>query len=155
MKKWVLAITIVGVATVPGFSVAREGESHGGQEHGGATQVVTGEVVDLACYLAEGLKGPGHLDCAQKCIASGLPVGILSGDTVYLAMGSEHGPANQTLAPLAAKSVTAEGTVTERNGVHLIAIKKVSVKESGAAGPASPAAGSGAGQPHGDGEHRH
>ncbi len=130
MRKWMLTMMVVGIAAVPGFVAAHEGESHGGgQEHGGATQVVTGEVVDLACYLAEGLKGPGHRDCAEKCIKSGLPVGILSGDQVYLAMGSEHGPANATLAPLAAKQVTVEGNVTERNGVHLIAIKKVTVKE--------------------------
>ena len=130
MRRWVLAVMVVGVAMCPGLAVAHEGESHArGQEHGGATQVVSGEVVDLACYLAEGLKGPGHRDCAQKCITSGLPVGILSGDKVYLAMGSEHGPANKTLAPLAAKNVTVEGTVTERDGVHLLAIKKVTVNE--------------------------
>ncbi len=148
MKKWVPAMTIVGLTMLAGFAVAHEGESHGGQEHGGAIQVVTGEVVDLACYLGEGLKGPGHRECAQKCITSGLPVGILSGDEVYLAMGSEHGPANQTLAPLAAKNVTAEGTVTERNGVHLIAIKKVTVVESGTAGAAGAPAHSEAGPPH-------
>jgi hypothetical protein len=122
-------MTIVGVAMVAGFAVAHEGESHDGQERGGAAQVVTGEVVDLACYLGEGLKGPGHRECAQKCIISGLPVGILSDDTVYLAMGCEHGPAYQTLAPLAAKPVTVEGTVAERNGMHLMAVKKVTVNE--------------------------
>ena len=130
MRKWIVVIWMAGLAVTPGMAVGHEGESHGEtQEHGGATQVVSGEVVDLACYLAEGAQGPGHLECAKKCIASGLPVGIKSGDELYLAVGSEHGPANATLAPLAAKQVTAEGVVTERNGVHLIAIKTVKVME--------------------------
>lgn len=94
---------------------------------GAGAQTITGEVVDLACYLGHGERGPGHAECARKCIASGLPVGIQAGDTVYLAVGSEHGTANATLAPLAAKQVTVEGTVSEKDGVHLIAIKKVTV----------------------------
>lgn len=131
------------------------GQEHGGQEHGGqpvqenggqdthehgdqtvqehkgklGLQKVTGEVVDLACYLSEGLRGPGHRECAEKCISSGLPVGIKTKDRLYLVMGGEHGPANGTLAPLAAKNVTAEGIVTERDGIYLLAVKKVTVNE--------------------------
>ena len=101
--------------------------AHEGDE--GPSQTITGEVVDLACYLGHGAAGPGHKECAEKCIRQGLPVGIKSKDTLYVAIGSEHGPANDQLASLAAKQVTAEGTVTERDGVHLIAIKKVTVKE--------------------------
>ena len=109
------------VALTAGFAAAHE-------EHG-TTQTVTGEVVDLACYLGHGASGPKHRDCAQKCISSGLPVGIKAGDTLCLAVGSEHDPVNAKLAPLAAKQVVAEGKVTEQDGVHLIAIQKVTVKE--------------------------
>ncbi len=118
-------MTVVGMASLlfcAGLAMAHEGDE-------GPAQTVTGEVVDLACYLNEGASGPGHRECAQKCISSGLPVGIKSGDTVYVAISSEHGPANATLAPLAAKQVVAQGAVSERNGVHLIAIKKIAIKE--------------------------
>lgn len=91
----------------------------------GSVQTIKGEVVDLACYLDHGAQGAKHQECAQKCITAGLPVGIKSGDTIYLAIGDEHGPANTALASLAAKQVTVEGKVTERDGVHLIAVKKV------------------------------
>ena len=90
---------------------------------------IRGEVVDLACYLTEGAQGVAHSDCAQKCITSGLPVGIKTADNkIYLAISGEHGPANATLAPLAGKQVEAEGTVSEKDGVSLIAIKKVTEK---------------------------
>lgn len=127
MRAWISFLLAVGFVSLPwGGVVAHEGEVHGGQA---SVQTVTGEVVDLACYLAEGARGAGHRECAQKCIASGLPVGIKAEDRLYLVVGSKHGPANETLAPLAAKTVTAEGTVTERDGVHLLAVEKVSVQE--------------------------
>ena len=124
MRWQMVAIGIICLPFCAGFVVAHEGDE-------GPAKTVTGEVVDPACYLSEGNKGagPGHRECAEKCISSGLPVGIKSGDTLYVAITSEHGPMNVALAPLAAKQVVAEGTVSEQNGVHLIAIKRVTVKE--------------------------
>lgn len=127
MSKWILAVMIWGLVWTAGQASAEEGHEHGA--HAGGMQTVTGEVVDLACYLGHGASGAGHKDCAQKCITSGLPVGIKSGSTLYLAVGSEHGTANAALASLAAQQVTVEGEVTERDGVHLIAIKKVIAKK--------------------------
>ena len=134
MRKWILAAAVIGWVMGSGLATAHEGEPHdeshamAGQNHG-SVQKVTGEVVDLACYLGHGASGPAHRDCAQKCIASGLPVGIKSGDQLYLVIGNEHDPANKILAALAAKNVTAEGTVTERDGMRLLAVKKVHVEE--------------------------
>lgn len=122
----VLLVGLAGVLCWVPAATAHEGEEHG---TGGSVQSVTGEVVDLACYLSEGARGQGHRECAEKCISSGLPVGIKTADRLYLVIGSEHGPANKTLASLAAKTVEAEGKVTERDGVHLLALQKVTVKE--------------------------
>ena len=130
---WGVVVGVVGVGLwLPGQLVAMA------REEPGAEQTITGEVVDLACYLGHGEQGPEHRQCAQHCIASGLPVGIKAGEVVYLAVGGEHGPANATLASLAAKQVTVEGTVTERDGIHLLAVKKVTVRGEGLpkAGPA-------------------
>jgi hypothetical protein len=84
------------------------------------TKSVTGEVVDLMCYLDHGAKGEKHASCAEKCIKSGGPVGLLTkDDQLYLVIG-EHQPMNDTLAPLAAKTVTLTGKVVERNGMKMI-----------------------------------
>ena len=59
---------------------------------------VTGEVLDMACYLDHGAHGEKHAECAKTCIESGLPVGIKSSDgKVYLVIG-EHKPLNKELA---------------------------------------------------------
>ena len=61
------------------------------------TKTVTGEVVDLMCYLDHGAKGEKHASCAQMCIKSGGPVGILTADNkLYLIIG-EHKPINDQL----------------------------------------------------------
>ena len=83
-------------------------------------KAVTGEVVDLMCYLDHGAKGDKHAGCAQKCIKSGGPVGLLTkDDQLYLVVG-DHQPMNDELAPHAGKTVTLTGKVVERNGVKLL-----------------------------------
>lgn len=85
----------------------------------GATQTITGEVVDLMCYLDHGAKGEKHKGCAEKCIKNGGPVGLLSGDQVYLVIG-DHEPINDKLASKAAQTITVKGKVVERSGMKMI-----------------------------------
>jgi len=82
-------------------------------------QSIKGEVVDLMCYLDHGAKGEKHKGCAEKCIKSGGPVGLLSGDQLYLVVG-DHEPMNEQLAPKASQTVTVKGKVVERNGMKMI-----------------------------------
>src|SRR5215472_755514 len=42
--------------------------------------VVTGEVLDMTCYIADNLSGPDHAKCARDCIRSGLPAGLKAKD---------------------------------------------------------------------------
>lgn len=125
MIRRIIAVMAVGSMGIAGMVFGEEGHQHGTSE---STQRITGEVIDLACYLDHGAAGAGHLACASHCIRSGLPVGIKSGDTIYLAVGNEHKTANAALAPLAAQDVVVEGVVSERDGLKLIEITKVSTK---------------------------
>jgi hypothetical protein len=86
----------------------------------GDETTVTGEVLDMACYLDHGAHGDKHADCAKMCISSGLPVGIKSLDgTVYLLIG-DHKPANDKLAEYAAKTITVKGKLVSRDGLNLL-----------------------------------
>jgi len=93
---WLVAgLLMVGMPAV----WAHEAHEHAGKEHAGQAltqeaaqqqpteQTLTGEVVDVFCYLSHGEKGLGkdHAGCAKKCIKSGLPVAIKVGDQLYLA----------------------------------------------------------------------
>ena len=110
---------------------AHEGHEGGAHEevaeNTAQEQTLTGEVVDVFCYLShdkDGL-GKGHAGCAKKCIQSGLPVAIKVGDQLYLATMTTHDPANKALAAFAGEQVTVHGQVMEKDGQHLIAISRI------------------------------
>ena len=104
------AVLTVVAGLLPSVAVARADDA----------KSVTGEVVDLMCYLDHGAKGDKHAGCAEKCIKSGGPVGLLTkDDQLYLVIG-DHQPINEDLAPKAGKTVTLTGKVVERNGVKMI-----------------------------------
>jgi RNase P/RNase MRP subunit p29 len=112
--------TSLAVATALAASsvLAHEGEKHEGASSQEVT--ITGEVVDMVCYISEGASGAEHADCAQTCIKLGLPAGIKATDgKTYLLVG-EHKPINDVLAPLAAKTITVKGKAVSRDGVNMI-----------------------------------
>jgi len=86
----------------------------------GSTVTITGEVLDMACYIAFNLSGPEHADCARTCIKNGLPVGIKAPDgKAYLLVGANE-PLNNQLADYAAKTVTVKGIIRQRNGFLML-----------------------------------
>ncbi len=86
----------------------------------GSTVTVTGEVLDMACYIAFNLSGPDHADCARTCIKNGLPVGIKAPDgKAYLLVGANE-PLNNQLADYAAKTITVKGIIRQRDGFLML-----------------------------------
>ena len=84
-----------------------------------ASKEVTGEVVDMMCYMDHGAKGEKHAACAAKCIKGGGPVGIASEGKTYLIVG-DHKPMNEQLAEHAGKTITVKGKVAEKDGISMI-----------------------------------
>ena len=80
---------------------------------------ICGEIVDLMCYLDHGAQGQKHRGCATICIRKGGPVGLLSGDQLYLVVG-DHQPINEELASKAAETVKIKGKVVEKHGMKMI-----------------------------------
>ena len=59
----------------------------------GKMETVSGEIVDLSCYLQLGKHGEKHVACGKKCINSGEPIGLVAknGD-IFMLMAEEHDP---------------------------------------------------------------
>ena len=57
-----------------------------------ADDTVTGEVVDLSCYLdhPETSKGASHKKCAETCAKKGLPMGLLTDDSQVFLLLEDH-----------------------------------------------------------------
>ena len=84
-----------------------------------ASKEVTGEIVDMMCYIDHNAKGEKHANCGEKCIKGGGPVGIVSEGKAYLVVGS-HKPMNDELAPLAGKTVTLKGKMASNGGMTML-----------------------------------
>jgi hypothetical protein len=93
----------------------------------GAQEIlVTGEVLDLTCYIAYNLSGPDHAKCARDCIRSGLPAGIKAQDgKVYLLTGGVGQSINAEVADYAAKIVTIKGRQTVRDGFAQLQVEEI------------------------------
>jgi hypothetical protein len=112
----------------------------------GKAATVTGEVVDVSCYLQLGKRGEAHIPCGSKCIANGQPIGIVDAeDNLYIVMAEEHHPRRDgqvelksVLGPLLAKTVTLTGMMVEMKGYRALFVQAAelggTVKPADAAG---------------------
>jgi hypothetical protein len=88
--------------------------------------VVTGEVLDMTCYIASNLSGPDHAKCARICIKSGEPAGIKAKDgKIYLLTGEPGHSVNAELAEYAAQVVTIKGKQTVRDGFAQLQVEEI------------------------------
>ena len=117
LMKVAVAATCITALTISPLAVAQE------HEHGGDTATskeVTGEVVDMMCYVDHNAVGEKHgQSCGAKCVKNGGPVGIVSDGKAYLVVG-EHKPMNDQLAEYCGKTITLKGKMAERGGIAMI-----------------------------------
>jgi hypothetical protein len=87
-----------------------------------APETLTGEVVDMACYVVHPATshGNGHRKCADTCLKKGMPMGLLTEDKqLYLLLEDHANPKPYgELKEKAAETVTIEGTKASQGGVQ-------------------------------------
>jgi len=109
----------------------------------GKAATVTGEVVDVSCYLQLGKRGEAHIPCGSKCIEHGQPIGLLdSAERLYILFAEEHHPRRdgqvdlkKVFAPLLAKTVTVTGMMTEMKDYRALFVRVADL--GGSVNPAS------------------
>jgi len=114
MTRWLALVSLIGLMpTAFARRVAAQEEVK-----------VTGEVVDLACYLSKGSKGKRHKTCAELCAKKGLPLGVLteSGD-VYLLIEDHDNPGPyESVKGLAGDDAEVSGKKFTKGGVQSILV---------------------------------
>ena len=118
--KVAVTVTFITALACSPLAFAEEHE-HGKESLDAATgKTVTGEVVDMMCYVDHNAVGEKHgQSCGAKCIKGGGPVGIVSDGKAYLVVG-EHKPINDELAEYCGKNITVKGKIAERGGIAMI-----------------------------------
>jgi len=122
MKRTLIPTFLMALATT---AFAHEGHEHAA----GKTVTLTGEVVDITCYMQHPASATGadHAKCAKSCLAKGLPVGFLaSNGQLYTLIGSGHETITTKVADFVGTSSTVTGNVLEQHGMKAIALTSIS-----------------------------
>src|SRR5215469_5703801 len=93
----------------------------------GPSMTVSGEVVDLWCYLEGGDHGPSHKECSTACAKAGNPIGLVdSKGNIYATAGiQDHQPALDVLIDKMNQQVTVTGTLVKKAGTQMLYVKSV------------------------------
>jgi len=120
LKAFRTVFSVIVIATFATAPLALAAEHEHGKADAGAEKTVTGEVVDMMCYLDHNATGDSHgSSCGAKCIKNGGPVGIVENGKAYLVVG-EHKPINDELADSCGKTITLKGKFVERGGIAMV-----------------------------------
>lgn len=115
MKKWTVLCLLTLLA---GVGIAAVAAADSG--------TWTGEVVDIACYVAngDGAKGADHAKCAKGCVKGGQPMGLLTDDGTLVLLAADHknGEPYESLKDLAGEKAEVTGSMAERAGVNVVTV---------------------------------
>ncbi|HWP83335.1 MAG TPA: hypothetical protein VNN76_11845 [Bacteroidota bacterium] len=121
MKHFIAVLAVLCIIAVAAVAQEKKAEKE---------MTVKGEVVDVACYLMGGAKGPEHVKCAQACAKAGGSLGILTADgNLYVSLlpdDHKNNP-NHLLMDHIGHTVEAKGFARAKGGVNGLMIKTVAM----------------------------
>ncbi len=127
MKNWTIAL--VAAALLCGVS-ARAHEGHDDDDmaaKGGVVATMSGELVDMACYLGHGGAGEKHAKCAKMCVMKdGAPLGLLDKSGALYLVVADHANEKpyQAAKELAGEHATLTGRVVHKGGLPALIVSK-------------------------------
>lgn len=99
------------------WSATTVGAAVDGKPLPGKVTTLTGEIIDLSCYLQVGKHGEKHKDCGQKCLRNGQPIGLLTKDgSIYMLMDEEHDPRRDGLTNFRSAAIEHFAHIMEVSG---------------------------------------
>lgn len=123
MRRLIPILVVVVAALLHGRSNIEP--AHAGAAHSDIT--VSGEILDLACYIAHGAKGPDHQKCAQKCAEQGQPIGLLGSDGKVYILYADHadGSPYDKARTFAGSKAEIKGEPASKDGINGLTVHAV------------------------------
>lgn len=125
MKTAFLSLSLLAATSL---GLAHEGHVHGDAKAAPAkpaTTTLTGEVVDLSCYMDHEGKGKEHTKCAKACLLDKrVPAGLLGddGSVTLLVADHKHEAAFKPIPGWAAQRITATGRLVKKGGLPALLV---------------------------------
>jgi hypothetical protein len=116
----VLALALlVCLVTAPSFAAEKAAAPPG--------VTLSGEIVDLACYIGHGAKGAEHASCAAKCVEMGQPMGLAASDGKVYVLVADHADTSafNKAKTMAGKKVEIKGDVAAKDGMSVLTVHDV------------------------------
>src|SRR5262249_52361212 len=125
MYRSIRILAVAAVLCLSTSAIAHEGHQLPGEKS--VKKSVTGEVVDMGCWLGHAARGADHISCATKCLNQGMPMGLLtSNGTLYLVtLDHDNADPYVSMKGMAGKQVTVTGEFLTRSGVKAIEASQV------------------------------
>ncbi len=127
-------LSVLAVLSAVAFTVAvkaddttAKGDAKMVMHPGPKAMTLKGELVDMGCYMGHEAKGEKHKSCATKCVAGGMPMGLLTdgGKLYLLTMNHENADPFNKCKDMMAAMVEITGVVSERAGMRSIDVTEV------------------------------
>ncbi|HKB07881.1 MAG TPA: hypothetical protein VKF61_06365 [Candidatus Polarisedimenticolia bacterium] len=121
MKQFVAAFVFASLA------ILATGTTLAAEKAAASDVTLTGEVLDLACYISHGAKGPDHAGCAAKCAEMGQPVGLAASDGKVYVLVADHADSSAftKAKSMAGKKVEIKGEVAAKDGINALTVHAV------------------------------
>ena len=123
MKRFLGLLSLAAGLALVVFTIASAEETKAAPEKKAAetaakSVTVSGEIVDMACYMGHGAMGEKHKECALKCASNGMPLMmIVQGKAVLLTPDHDNPDPYNSLKTMAGSMVEVSGTLATRSGV--------------------------------------
>lgn len=117
-------IAVLALALGAGSAAAHEMQHHAAAA--GPSKTISGEIVDMACYMGGGEHGAKHAKCAAMCVTGGSPMGLLTKSGELYLVVADHADETPYAAAkkLAGGGAKLTGKVTKKGGVQALIVDK-------------------------------
>ncbi|MDD5305446.1 MAG: hypothetical protein PHS14_20290 [Elusimicrobia bacterium] len=117
-------LTIAAILAVAVAANAGAAPSH--IDPSAKSETITGELLDMSCFMMHEGKGAKHAKCAGACVLGGAPLGLLTKDGKVLLVVGDHEdqkPFAEAKA-MAGSNARITGKVITRGGLTAIIVSK-------------------------------
>ena len=108
-----------------------QGSAHGKSAAGAKEEIdscaVTGEIIDITCYMRHDSRGEKHIKCGTYCANLGMPLGLLEdrANNIYLIIPAGHEDPKGSVLPYMGKRGKVDAILYTMGGLAGLEVEKI------------------------------